>query len=40
MKALADIAVVAPADETYLVQELHIQVYHLLCAAVEEEFYG
>ncbi|MDR2688025.1 MAG: SIS domain-containing protein [Oscillospiraceae bacterium] len=40
MKGLADIAIVAPADETYLVQELHIQIYHLLCAAVEEEFYA
>ena len=40
MKALADIAVIVPADETYLVQELHIQIYHLICAAVEEEFYG
>jgi len=40
MKALADIAIVAPADETYLVQELHVQLYHLICAAVEEEFFG
>jgi len=40
MKGLVDIAIVAPADETYLVQELHIQIYHLLCAAVEEEFFG
>ena len=40
MKALADIAIVAPAGETYLIQELHVQIYHLICAAVEEEFYG
>jgi len=40
MKDLADVAIVAPADETYLVQELHVKIYHLICAAVEEEFYG
>ena len=40
MKDLVDIAIVAPADETYLIQELHIQIYHLICAAVEEEFFG
>ena len=39
MKALADIPIVAPANETYLIQELHIQLYHLICAAVEEEFF-
>jgi len=40
MKDLADIPIVAPANETYLIQELHIQLYHLICAAVEEEFYA
>jgi len=40
MKDLADIAIVAPAEETYLIQELHVQLYHLICAAVEEEFFG
>jgi D-sedoheptulose 7-phosphate isomerase len=40
MKALADVCIAVPADETYLVQEQHIQVYHLICAAVEEEFFG
>jgi len=40
MRALADIAIVAPANETYLIQELHVQLYHLICAAVEEAFFG
>jgi len=40
LKALADIPILAPADETYLIQELHVQIYHLICAAVEEEFFG
>ena len=40
MKDLADVSIIVPADETYLIQELHVQIYHLLCAAVEEEFFG
>ncbi|MDR1465315.1 MAG: SIS domain-containing protein [Oscillospiraceae bacterium] len=40
MRALADIAVVAPAEETYRIQELHMMLYHLLCAAVEAEFFA
>ena len=40
MRALADICIAAPAEETYRVQELHVQIYHLICAAVEVEFYG
>ena len=40
MRGLADICVLAPAAETYRVQEQHVRIYHLICAAVEEEFYG
>ena len=40
MRGLADICILAPAEETYLVQEQHVRIYHLLCAAVEEDFYG
>ena len=40
MKDLADVSIIAPANETYLIQELHVQIYHLICAAIEEEFYG
>ncbi len=36
---LADAAVRVGAEETYLVQELHLPVYHWLCAAVEEHFF-
>lgn len=34
--ALADAAVKVPETETYKVQELHLPVYHALCARVEE----
>ncbi len=35
-----DVAVRAPAHETFLVQELHLPVFHVLCAMLEEEFFG
>ena len=34
---LADAAVRVPETETYKIQELHLPVYHALCAAVEDE---
>lgn len=37
---LADCAVIAPSNETYIIQEFHLPIYHALCAALEEEFYG
>lgn len=36
---LADITVRVPATETYKIQELHLPVYHYLCAAVEAHFF-
>lgn len=33
-------AIKLPADETYMVQEFTLPVYHALCAAVENEFFG
>lgn len=36
---LAEIAVVAPEKETYLIQEYHLAIYHLLCAMVEYELF-
>ncbi len=40
LASICDIAIRVPADETYLVQELHLPVYHALCAMLEEEFFG
>ncbi|MGQ9780551.1 MAG: D-sedoheptulose-7-phosphate isomerase [Bacillota bacterium] len=37
---VVEVAVKVPAGETHLVQELHLPVYHALCAAVEEEIFG
>lgn len=36
---IADICIRVPETETYRVQELHLPVYHAICAAVESEFF-
>ena len=38
-KALADISIVVPQNETFKIQELHLPVYHALCLTVEEYFW-
>lgn len=40
LKGVSDVTVAVPDSETYRVQELHLPVYHALCLAVEEEFFG
>ena len=37
---LADITICVPDDETFRIQELHLPVYHMLCIAAEDEFFG
>lgn len=37
---MADVAIKAPETETYLIQELHLPIYHCLCMMVEERFFG
>lgn len=36
----ADVAIMVPEVETYRVQELHLPVYHCLCAMVEAAMFG
>ena len=40
MGGYADIVIKAPAEETYMIQEYHLPIYHTLCIALEEEFFG
>lgn len=40
LKELSDILLNVPSDETFIIQEYHLPVYHALCAAVENEFFG
>ena len=37
--SLADIVIAVPERETYKIQELHLPVYHAICAEVEEYFF-
>ena len=39
MKAKADVCIVAPEQETYKIQELHLPIYHALCLMLEEHFF-
>lgn len=39
LKEVSDIAVIVPENETYKIQELHLPVYHCLCAMLENEFF-
>ena len=39
LSTIADAAIRVPVQETYMVQELHLPVYHWLCAMLEEEFF-
>lgn len=39
LKTAADICICVPETETYKIQELHLPVYHCICAAVEEHFF-
>lgn len=38
-KGLADVCVCVPEDETFKIQELHLPVYHALCAMVEADLF-
>lgn len=40
MNELADINLVAPCNETYQIQELHLPIYHCLCLMLEDYFFG
>ena len=39
-RGLADITICVPEDETFKIQEYHLPVYHMLCIAAENEFFG
>ena len=37
---VADVAVRVPETETYMIQELHLPVYHCWCLMLEDKFFG
>lgn len=40
LSELCDITIRVPGTETFKIQELHLPVYHYLCASVEKYFFG
>ena len=40
LASVADVTVKAPSEETYMVQELHLPIYHCWCLMLEEKFFG
>lgn len=40
LKEIADVTIVAPETETYKIQEYHLPIYHWLCLALEDLFFG
>lgn len=39
MDEIADVVIHAPESETYKIQELHVPIYHALCAMLESHFF-
>jgi len=37
---VADVCVSAPSEETYMIQELHLPIYHCWCLMLEDKFFG
>lgn len=37
---VADVVIKVPENETYMIQELHLPVYHCLCLMLENRFFG
>ena len=40
LRALSDVCITVPEKETYKTQELHLPVYHYLCAEAEKHFFA
>lgn len=37
---MSDVCIKVPQTETYMIQELHLPVYHCLCLMLEDKFFG
>ena len=40
LKDMSDVCIKAPQTETYMIQEMHLPIYHCLCLMLEDKFYG
>lgn len=39
LKDIADVSIIAPSNETFMIQELHLPIYHCLCLMLEKHFF-
>ncbi len=37
---MSDVCIKAPQTETYMIQELHLRIYHCLCLMLEDKFFA
>lgn len=40
LAGVADVCVKVPEEETYMIQELHLPIYHCWCLMLEDKFFG
>lgn len=40
LKDMSDVCIKAPQTETYMIQELHLPIYHCLCLMLEDKFFA
>lgn len=40
LEQMSDVCIKVPQRETYMIQELHLPIYHCLCLMLEDEFFG
>ena len=40
LEQMSDVCIRVPQTETYMIQELHLPVYHCLCLMLEDKFFG
>lgn len=40
LTSVSDVAIKVPETETYMIQELHLPIYHCLCLMLEDRFFG
>ena len=40
LKDMSDVCIKVPQTETYMIQELHLPIYHCLCLMLEDNFFG
>ena len=40
LKDMSDVCIKAPQTETYMIQELHLPIYHCLCLMLEDNFFA